>query len=358
MTALRRLCRSKWALLRLAAALTLLALFLLDRPAHLARTSLAGLPDLDAPARIRDLREAGQFGDALLLADAAEAWSQGPTLAAVQAERAKTIEERDSWLRRAREVGLGALTGRGDSLERLVGAVTSDLFLVGDLRDLAVQSFNQATTGDSDEVVVLLSTAGVVTSLAPEFDWAPALMKAARKMGGLGQRLAETLTGALRERRWADARRILNPAAELAGATSPATAIRAMHAAESAEDLARLSAYAKSGKDAAATLAVGGRTAAGLVLAGEGGSSALRAAVRKGPAGFEFLAGAGRAALRPHALIGLAKGLWKGNVSALAQRAVERLAPHGWWLIPLLALWAAAEALRLHALLFPAKPAR
>lgn len=348
MTFLLRLWRAKWAFARLAAAAILLALFVADRPAHLARVGLAVLPDMDAAQRVRELRERGQFGDAVLVADAAREWTSGDALARLDEERRLTVELRDSWLRKAREVGLGALTGRGDSLERLVGAVGSDLFLVGDLRDLTLESFKQVTGGDPDEIVVLLSTAGVVTSLAPEIDWAPAVVKAAKKMGGLGEKLEQFLRGALREGRWADARRVIDPAGELARASSPATAIRVMPAAASAEDLARLARFAESGKDGALVLQVGGRTAAELVLVGERtGAQALKAAARKGPRGFEFLAGAGRAAMRPHLILGLTKGLWKGNLTALAERAVERLSPQGWWIIPLLAAWCAFEALGL-----------
>lgn len=358
MALLLRLWRAKWAFARLAAAGVLLVLFLADRPAHLARVGLAALPDMDAAERVRDLRERGQFGDALLVADAAREWTTGDALAKLDEERRLTVEQQGSWLRKAKEVGLGALTGRGDSLERLVGAVGSDLFLVGDLRDLTLESLKQASGGDPDEIIVLLSTAGVVTSLAPEIDWAPAVVKAAKKMGALGERLEQFLRGALREGRWADARRVIDPAGELARASSPATALRVMPAAASADDLARLARFAESGKEGALALQVGGLTAAELVLAGERtGARAMKSAVRKGPRGFEYLAGAGRAAMRPHLILGLAKGLWKGNLTELAERAVERLAPQGWWLIPLLAAWTALEALGLWKRLAAPRPA-
>lgn len=340
-----RLWRARWGAGRIAVAGTLLALFAVDRPAHLARTGLAAIEDVDAVARVRELRGMGQFGDATLVADAAMEWADGPTKAKLEDERRRTQAEQESWLRRAKEVGIGALTGRGESLERLIGAVGSDLFVVGDLRDLTVEAFKQASTGDSDEVVVALSTAGVLTTLAPTIDWAPSLMKAARKAGALGERLESILRGAVREGRWADVKRIIDPAGELARASSPATALRVMPAASSADDLAKLARFAEGSKEGALALQAGGRSAAVVVLRSTDASeSVLKAAARKGTRGFEYLGSAGRAALRPHPILGLIKGVWKGNVSALAQRAVERLSPHGWWIIPLLAAWTIVEA--------------
>jgi hypothetical protein len=128
-------------MLRLVVVATLLVLFAAERPAHLARLGLASLPDIDAASRVADLRAQGQFGDALLVAGAALEWTEGPAREKLLEQERLTRDEQASWMRRAKEVGLGALTGRGDSLERLIGAVGSDLFLVGDdrtiLKDLA-----------------------------------------------------------------------------------------------------------------------------------------------------------------------------------------------------------------------------
>ncbi|XVJ60624.1 MAG: hypothetical protein HEQ23_15020 [Tepidisphaera sp.] len=343
-----RIWRARWCMARLVFAMVLLALFAADRPAHLARIGLASLPDADPAARVADLRAQGQFGDALLVAAAGLEWTEGHAREKLLEQERLTREEQASWFRRAREVGMGALTGRGESLERLIGAVGSDLFLVGDVRDLTIEAMNQATTGDSDELIVLLSTAGVITSVAPQIDWAPAVVKAARKAGALGDTFASTLGAALRQGKWADARALINPIGDLARATSPATALRVMPSAASADDLTRLAEFAKSGKQSAAALHAGGKSAADLLLRAErNGEAMVTAAARKGPRGFEFLTGAGRAAIKPHPILGLLKGLWKGNITALAERAVERLSPHGWWIIPLLAAWTFVELLTL-----------
>lgn len=348
MNALIRAWRARWGFLRLAVAVTLFVMLVVDRPAQLARAGLAAIEDADVVAMARELRLAGRFGDAVMVADAGMTWANDETKAKLTEERRLASEEQASWLRRAKDVGMGALTGRGDSLERLIGAVGSDLFLVGDLRDLTVEAFKQTTTGDSDEIVVLLSTAGVVTSVAPAVDWAPAVMKAAKKAGAIGERLESALRTALREGRWTEAKRILDPAGQLARATSPATALKVMPVAASADDLAKLAKFAESGADAKLAMQVGGREVGMLLLrGGDGAEAAAKAAARKGAKGYDFLAGAGRAALRPHPILGLLKSGWKGNLSALATRAVERAGPLGWWLIPAIGVWAGFEALWL-----------
>lgn len=346
MKVLRRLWNARWPILRLLLAGVLLALFLADRPAHTARLSLAALPDVDPVQEVADLRAQGRLADSILAADAAQAWAPPITHYRLDEQRRLTQDLQTSWLRRAQEVGLGALTGRGDSLERLIGAISADLFLVGDLRDLAIEAFNQTTTGDSDEIIVLLSTAGVLTSLAPQADWAPALAKAARKSGAFSQSLGNTLLASLRAGRWTDARAVVDPLADLARHTTPATALRLLPAAADPADLARLARFAESSPVAAAALRSGGKEAAEILLrTGPSADAAVTLAARKGPRLLDHLKGPARAALRPHPILGLAKGLWKGNLTALAQRAVERLSPHGWWIIPLLALWTFAEIL-------------
>ena len=52
---------------------------------------------------------------------------------------------------------------------------------------------------------------------------------------------------------------------------------------------------------------------------------------------------AARALLRTHPLIGLTKGLWKGNVQTLIQRGLDAAGPKAWWLVPLLATWVVIE---------------
>src|SRR6185436_16147640 len=88
-----------------------------------------------------------------------------------------------------------------------------------------------------------------------------------------------------------------------------------------------------------------GKEGADLVKAGASGEELLLKAAKKGKAGTAFLrSAAARALTKPHWLVGLAKGVWKGNASKLVSRALERLDPAVWWFLPLMAGWVVVEA--------------
>ncbi len=130
---LTRLYRARWGLLRLIIAGFLLWVLVADHASRLARLQLASLPDMDFASEVATLREEGRFGEAVMIADAGLAITEGPAHDRLAAERARTIDEQSSWLRMLKDIGMGALSGRGDTLEGLAGAVTADLFVVGDV---------------------------------------------------------------------------------------------------------------------------------------------------------------------------------------------------------------------------------
>src|SRR5205823_855439 len=81
---------------------------------------------------------------------------------------------------------------------------------------------------------------------------------------------------------------------------------------------------------------------------GQGAERALVLASAKGDRGVAWLrAGGWRVLARPHPLVGLAKGLWKGNVEHLAARLAASLDPRAWWLVPALAAWTFLELVLL-----------
>jgi len=47
--------------------------------------------------------------------------------------------------------------------------------------------------------------------------------------------------------------------------------------------------------------------------------------------------------MKPHALVGITKGIAKGTLGDMLSRAVERLDPKAWWIVPLLAAWCGFE---------------
>jgi len=118
---------ARWNVVRLVVAATLLWYFAADSGARLARLALRSLPDVDYAAEAEKLREMGQYGEAVVVLDAALAESS-PTDGAVSgrrerllAQRARIQDEQSSYLRRATEVASGAVTGSGQSLDRSWG---------------------------------------------------------------------------------------------------------------------------------------------------------------------------------------------------------------------------------------------
>jgi hypothetical protein len=348
---LRRLWGRRWNALRLALAVFLLWTVASDTSARLARLQLAALPDFDAPAEVRSLRALGRYGEALVIADVVlrDLPEGSPARVALLAEREATLRERDSVLRKLGDAGRGALTGQGDSLEALVGAITADFFVVGDVRDLLVQAGHVARGEDADGVIAALSAAGIATTIAPQIDIAAAVLKAARRAGTLSRELADALIASLRRGGSDEARRLTQDLARLADRASPAGAARLMGLARNQDELATLVRFVEKHDDGAFTLLALGDDGARVVLQGGAeGERLARAAARKGAAGRAFLRSEHAAALlKPHPVLGLLKTAWKGNLSkgveALLDRALERVDLWAWVIIPLLAGWTLIE---------------
>jgi len=101
----------RWNITRLVIALSLLVILAVDTPARLARLTLAALPEMDYAGEVATLREQGRFAEAIVIADAGLAWTDGAGNGAKRAEierqRQMTVDEQASWVRRAKDVGLG-----------------------------------------------------------------------------------------------------------------------------------------------------------------------------------------------------------------------------------------------------------
>lgn len=371
-----RLFRARWNLLRLAVALFLLWTLAVDSAARTARLELASLPDFDFAAHARLLREQGRFAEAVTTADAGLTLISDPAAhTAIEHERGAAIADQGSWLRRARDLGLGALTGPGNTpddsyttLERIAGALAADFFVVGDVRDLILQGLAAAQGRDTDPLIIALSAVGIATTLAPEIDWAPSLLKSARSLGTLSRRLSDFLLDAARTRNLDALRPFFADLHTLARRASPAGAARLLRLADDPAQVAHLARFVeRRGPAGAAALHFGGQPAAQLLYrAADNPAELARAenlllrAARKGPASERFLShSAARRSLhvltRAHPLVGLAKGLYKGEVAALIQRAVESLDNAAWWILGLLAAWTTLELALLCRKLAPTR---
>lgn len=360
--------RARWNVARWVVCAVLLWMMLADAGARAARLALSRLPDYDAAAEVARLRGEGRFGEALVLADAVlgreeVAASNDERAQRLRREREATVRARGSWTRRAKDVGWGALSGGAGvlpgamSMEMLGGAVAADLLVFGDVRDLTIQGWRYATGGETDAVIAALSAVGLVTTLAPEVDWAPSILKAARRTGSMGERLGEFVVKAVKGRRGGEIAKLMQDTAAIAGKSSAGNAMRLLRLADGPEDVARIARFvSREGKTGAAALHVTGESgaralrvademrAAGKVDEAAAIEGLVVKASAKGDAGAAWLAGGGyRAMLKVHPVVGVLKGVWKGTAAALVQRMLRAMDPYGWWVVPALMAWLAVE---------------
>lgn len=336
-----RLLPAAGCLLRATLAAALLALCLQDGPAARAVAELRALPDYDYAREASRLAAADRLDEALLVLEAGLAAEPGPQrAAALRAQRQRLIAERDSWSFRGRELAAGAWQGGGDSAPALLGALTADLLVFGDVRDLAIQSARGLRGQEIDPVITTLSAAGILLTAWPAADGGTAVLKAARRSGALSARLAgDTLRAGRRALARGDAaplRRIVADAGGLRRQAGAAPALRILRAVRSRGDLARAARFAERPGGAFALWA-GGSDAMHLLRLGGGKAGAwLLRAARKGPEGIALTARSARVLAKPHPLIGATKGLYKGNAGALVSDLLrEQAAP----LVGLLAGW-------------------
>ncbi len=113
---------SRWGAVRLCLALTALWFLLADAGARLARLQLESLPTFDYAAQVRLLCEAERYAEAVMVADDGLTVLEGRAREELEYERMQAEAQQSSVLRRAKEFGLGALSGQGGSLERVAGA--------------------------------------------------------------------------------------------------------------------------------------------------------------------------------------------------------------------------------------------
>ena len=131
------------------------------------------------------LRDSGQLAEARMLAGFV---LEHPLSGDVQlaGQLSSEIEESlASTASKLKRFGKGAVSGEVTDMASLLGSLSLDLFVIGDIRDLAVQGWKQVQYDNGDELIMILSGIGLATTLAPQIDWAPALMKSFKRTGSL-----------------------------------------------------------------------------------------------------------------------------------------------------------------------------
>lgn len=347
----------RWGMLRAGLAALLVWVLAVDHAGRLARLELAAVPGVDVPTRARGLVAEGKQGEALELVDAAMALTGAedrPGREELAMLRREVEAADEGWMGVVGRAVRGAVTGRGDDAASLAGAVGSDMLVVGDVRDLGIEAARLVLDGRADWVVVGLSGVGLATTVWPGADGGVSALKWARR-GSAGAQEGVSAAAVARH------------APELVRAAGRSQSAAVLRAARSDEELARLTEFVvrhEASGAAAGALRLGGAGAMRMVAEGKGAGGAAEEVVLavsgKGTAGVAWAegkaarltregesAGAGMkrlaVLLRPHVVVGAAKGMWKGTLPALVERVIAALGRAAWWLMPAAVAWLVVE---------------
>jgi hypothetical protein len=347
-----RLWLCKWSVLRLAVAAGLLTVLVSDNGARVARVHFNSLPPMDYIGEVRNLRAEHRYAEALMVAESGKDEVQGRDREVLLAEMQEIRDEQESVVRRGKELLRGALVGEGDSLEALIGAVATDMFVVGDIRDLVIQGGRLAVDGNSDELILALSAVGLLTTVMPEIDWVAAFLKVAKKGGALSKRMIEALVRVFRRatdtRDYANLKRVFGTFQTLIEKATPAGALRLLRHLDDTKDVEVVANFLKRQPAGGFVMHVAGKEGVDLLKgSARGAEEVLVQAAKKGNSGMAWLRSGGQRLLRPHLIVGALKGFRKGTIQQAAARMAAEYDPYGWLVIPACAAWAFFEVLWL-----------
>lgn len=179
----------------------------MDDPAEIADRALDDIAN--APRVTREIEAALAANDADLaksFVDLAKDRSI-PVAPALEAKVASAVAEANSTTRMAETFARGLVTGEPDDVVSLAGTALGDLFVFGDIRDAVREGVRYANGEEVDELVLGLACVGLAITAGTYASFgaaAPArvglsVVKAARKTGRLGARMAEWIGRSLRE---------------------------------------------------------------------------------------------------------------------------------------------------------------
>lgn len=178
-----------------------------DDPAQLADMALDGAFDASVTAReieaalaAKDADLAKSFLDLARDRGVVVAPALAEKVTAAVAEAASASHAADSFTR-------GLITGEPDDVVGLAGTALGDLFVFGDVRDAVREGSRLASGEEADQLVLGLACVGIAVTAGTYATFgatAPvrvglSVVKAARKTGRLGARMAEWIGRSLRE---------------------------------------------------------------------------------------------------------------------------------------------------------------
>ncbi|WMC12383.1 hypothetical protein PU634_08465 [Oceanimonas pelagia] len=264
------------------------------------------------------------------------------------------VRQRESWRYRFEKLSEGLVLGSSDEPLGIAAAVVTDFLVIGDIRDLTRQGLHLARDEEVDEVLVALSTLGLVAStaqlasgagtLATAGATAPAAagataaksgivaLKTARRLGHLPPWLGKTLVRTAKTARQSKGLSKLNEAfASVTTLARTRGGFRLMAKTRNADELAAMARFARTFGDHSRPLyRLGGRLA--VDLAGTVSKETVKLAATFGKGGLRLLNQVGAVKFTKIASRS-AKMAYKGEVFRLLARALFQLPP---WLLSLL----------------------
>lgn len=292
----------------LAGTLLLLVLFVVSagvlwqfydsRAIETEMSRLNEIPDYNYIPEIVLLRERGSLDEALQLARYVKNNPDLPGNSKAAKMEREIDKELNSLSGRAKRTLKGFVTGNADSGAEALGAITSDMILYGDMRDLSIQGYRSATGQEVDPLIVSLSGVGLLTEAVDVADWAPAVLKALRKAGAMTWRFADMLLNLARKSVQAGAlddalKAALSNTADMMKNLGFGRATAVFRHVETTGDLAAMSKLSAKAPDETWLLVKGGGDTTFDTLktmdVTEDNLGLMRSAARKGPEGARFL---------------------------------------------------------------------
>lgn len=300
-----------WALVSLLCLALGVGMIALKVQARAAGGYLEALPYFDYCAQGRKLLAQNQLAEAVDMAKA------GGCDALAKEARAQSLGARKLATRCFR----GAWVGRSEDVAGASCALVSDFFVVGDLRDLTRQGVRFAKGEKTDYFLAALSGAGIALTVLPEMDLGVNVVKFARRSGTLSEPLAKSTTKLIGTKAWPELRAMMTDVGHLTRTQGVRQATTALRYADSPKELSALSKFVAKKPHALLALKWGGKGARNLT-----DDALYQAAFAKGPAGIKLALKKGhKAFLKAHPLMGVTKGIYKGNAEAVLLWAMRFL---------------------------------
>ena len=155
------------------------------------------LPDHDYLPEVSALMAEGSFGEAEDLC-CTVIGMQLPNAEGAGVKLRECRREKSRWDANAAETVRGFITGEAESAAGTAGAILSDLFLYGDLRDLGIQFTRKLRGQPVDAPLAVMAGIGVATELSGLGKWGPAVLKQLRRAGALSAGLLDHLRDGVR----------------------------------------------------------------------------------------------------------------------------------------------------------------